>query len=137
MRLIRRRRSGFWVQVSENGVRWTHQRRRRLWLNFIGMHQAGSRNLAAATACFSPPRKESRRIGGATDPHAALDWFQKKNEPAHLFAVENVILGWWQKDHTAAAAYVSAHVGTAGEREVAGVMADAMAEQDPRVATDW
>jgi hypothetical protein len=74
---------------------------------------------------------------GATDPHAALDWFQKKSEPENLFAVENVILGWWQKDHTAAAAYVSAHVGTAGEREVAGVMADAMAEQDPRVATDW
>jgi hypothetical protein len=74
---------------------------------------------------------------GATDPHAALDWFRKKGEPENLFAVENVILGWWQKDHAAAAAYVSAHVGTAGEREVAGVMADAMAEQDPRAATEW
>ena len=74
---------------------------------------------------------------GVTDPHAALDWFQKKGEPENLFAVENVILGWWQKDRTAAAAYVSAHVGTASEREVAGVMAGAMAEQDPRVASEW
>jgi hypothetical protein len=74
---------------------------------------------------------------GETDPHAALDWYQKKGEPENLFAVKNVIAGWWKKDRTAAAAYISAHVGTANEREVAGVMADAMAEQDPRAATQW
>jgi len=74
---------------------------------------------------------------GVTDPHAALDWFQKKGESENLFAVQNVIVGWWQKDRTAAAAYVSAHVSTANEREVAGVMAAAMAEQDIQAASEW
>ena len=74
---------------------------------------------------------------GEKDPLAALGWYQKKGEPENLFAVKNVILGWWKKDGAAAAAYVRAHVGTASEREVAGLMADVMAEQDPRVAIEW
>jgi hypothetical protein len=74
---------------------------------------------------------------GASAPQAALDWFQKKQQPENLVAVQSVILGWWRKDAKAAAAYVSAHVGTPNEREVAGMMSGAMAERDPRVAAQW
>ncbi len=74
---------------------------------------------------------------GAAAPLAALDWFQKKQQPENLVAVRAVILGWWRKDAKAAATYVSAHARTPNEREVAGFMSGAMAEQDPRIAAQW
>ena len=74
---------------------------------------------------------------GATAPQAALDWFQKKQQPENLIAVQNVIIGWWRKDPKAAADYVKAHVATPNEREIAGVMSGVMAQQDPRAAAQW
>ena len=74
---------------------------------------------------------------GATAPQAALDWFQKKQQPENLVAVQSVIIGWWRKDPKAAANYVKAHVATPNEREIAGMMSGAMAEQDPRAAVQW
>lgn len=74
--------------------------------------------------------------GGAA-PEAALTWFQKKGHPKNFVAVQNVILGWWRKDAKAAAAYVSAHLATDGERQIAGVLAAPMADQNPRVALEW
>jgi hypothetical protein len=74
---------------------------------------------------------------GAKAPEAALDWFQKKREPENIVAVQSVIAGWWRKDAKAAAAYIRAHTNTPNEREVAGLMAGAMAERDPRTATEW
>lgn len=74
--------------------------------------------------------------GGAA-PQAALAWFQQKGRPENLVAMQNVILGWWRKDAKAAAAYVSAHLATEGERQTAGIMAALMADQNPPVALQW
>ena len=74
---------------------------------------------------------------GERAPEAALDWFQKKQQPENLVAVQSAIAGWWRKDAKAAAAYVSSHTGTPNEREVAAMMSGAMAERDPRVAVQW
>ena len=74
---------------------------------------------------------------GAIAPQAALDWFQKKQQPESPIAVGSVIFGWWRKDPKAAAAYVSAHVATPNERDVAALMAAPMAERDPSVAIRW
>ena len=74
---------------------------------------------------------------GAAAPQAALDWFQKKQQPENLVAVQSAIIGWWRKDRKAAAAYLRAHVATPNEREIAGIMSGAMAEQDPRVGAQW
>ena len=81
----------------------------------------------------------TRAVGenwGGAAPHAALDWF-KKQRPENLVAIQSVILGWWRKDAKAAEAYVTAHVGTPNEREVAGMLSGTMAEQDPRAAVQW
>jgi hypothetical protein len=81
----------------------------------------------------------TRAVGenwGAAAPQVALDWF-KKQEPQNLVAVQSVILGWWKKDAKAAAAYLSAHVSTPNEREVAGMMSGTMAGRDPRPAAQW
>jgi hypothetical protein len=73
---------------------------------------------------------------GATSPQAALAWFEK-TWPQNPVALQSVIAGWWRKDAKAAAAYVRAHTNTPNEREVAGMISGAMAEQDPRVAVEW
>ncbi len=73
---------------------------------------------------------------GAVAPQAAVDSF-KKQRPENLVAVQGAILGWWKKDPKAAAAYLSAHVSTPNEREVAGLMSGTIAGQDPRLASQW
>jgi hypothetical protein len=74
---------------------------------------------------------------GAAAPQAALDWFQKKQQPENLVAIQHVIIGWWRKDPKAAAAYLRTHVGTPGERTVAGMMSGPMALEDPALAAQW
>ena len=78
----------------------------------------------------------TRAVGenwGAAAPQAALDWYKKQN-PQNLVAIQSAIVGWWRKDAKAAAAYVSGHLETPNEREVAGLLSGTMAERDPKAA---
>ncbi len=72
---------------------------------------------------------------GAADPQAAVSWYRK--EPVNYFALENAILGWWRKDAKAAAAYLGAHLKTAGDKRIAGLFAGPVADQDPKIALQW
>ncbi|MEP6937919.1 MAG: hypothetical protein ABI871_07610, partial [Chthoniobacterales bacterium] len=69
------------------------------------------------------------------DPQAAMDWAKKR--PDASSATQGAIGGWWQKDPDDATAYVMEHLKTNSDYQVASILADRMATQDPKRATEW
>lgn len=70
-----------------------------------------------------------------TDPQAAMEWAKKR--PDASSAMQGAIGGWWQTDPDGATAYVMRHLETNIDHNVAAVLADLMAAQDPKRAAEW
>lgn len=126
--------------LSLSIVKWSQRQPAEAAQYLAQVYPDASRRLVKPSAGDGDLMTATRGVAanwGASAPEAAIDWFKTKNQPENVLGVQSAVEGWWRKDAKAAAAYVATHSTTPNEREVAGAMADAMAEQDPQTAAKW
>ena len=72
----------------------------------------------------------------AQDPAAALSWAQQHSDgDGFAGAIMGAVMGWWTKDHTAAEAYVLAHLNE--NRGLATSLVSYIYQRDPDRAKAW
>jgi hypothetical protein len=72
----------------------------------------------------------------AQDPAAALSWAQQHSDGDEFAgAIMGAVMGWWTKDHTAAEAYVLAHLNE--NRGLATSLVSYIYQRDPDRAKAW
>jgi len=73
-----------------------------------------------------------------SDAQGALAWaLQHDANDMVKFATSGAISGWWQKDPRAAESYVSSHLQTLADWQMASTLADEIFRADPKHAMEW
>lgn len=71
----------------------------------------------------------------AADPRAAMEWARnQQSSEASRDALQGAISGWYQNDAVGAADYAKTHLAETGGTQMAGIVANRMALQDPTKA---
>jgi hypothetical protein len=86
---------------------------------------------------FSMAWNEVASNWAAIDPVAALAWARQDAKEGERFAMSGAITGWWKNDPSAAEAYVTSHLATKEDWELASTLASDMFNEDPERAKKW
>jgi hypothetical protein len=74
----------------------------------------------------------------SSDPASALDWIDHQTDKeAARTSMQGLISGWWQKDPAAAETYARSHTDTLAGQQMASMLANRMAANEPERAAEW